>query len=209
MNVNIPSMNDIGVNYVIRLSESKALVSRDKEDFPGELSLQDGEKEMLTQESSTQNKEAQENLTPDERRVVNELEARDREVKAHEAAHQAAGGGMTGAASYTYQIGPDGKMYAIGGEVSINTPTPSSPEEAIKIARQVATAAMAASEPSPQDYAVAASARMMEIQAEQELAKEKLEKQRGLESYKNELSAFSPPADQTPQDEAPRLDISA
>ena len=206
MNVNIPSMNDIGVNYAIRLSDSKLLVSREKEDALGEQTPSS----HLQMQSDTNQTNDQE-LSSEEERVLKALEARDAEVKTHEAAHQAAGGGLVGPASYTYQRGPDGKMYAIGGEVPISAPTPSSPEEAIKIAQQLVTAAMAPADPSPQDFAVAASARAMEIQARQELAKEEQEKlkEHGLETYQNEQSAFSPPADQTPQDEIPRLDISA
>ena len=51
-------------------------------------------------------------------KVVSELKARDQVVRAHEAAHLAAGAGIvTRGASYTYQTGPDGQRYAIGGEV--------------------------------------------------------------------------------------------
>lgn len=200
----VPSIHDIGINYIIPLGESKVLVSRDKEETLGGGVEKDQVQESTNQEQNSKAPKDPTQLSPDEKRVIKELQARDQEVKAHEAAHQAAGGGMTGAASYTYQIGPDGKMYAIGGEVSINTPTPSSPQEALKIARQVQAAAMAVSEPSPQDYAVAASARMMEVEAQQDLAKEELLKQRGLESYKSEQSSIDGAINQMP-----RLDISA
>ncbi|MBT5934230.1 putative metalloprotease CJM1_0395 family protein, partial [Sulfurimonas sp.] len=85
--------------------------------------------------------------------------------------------------SYTYQQGPDGKMYAIGGEVSISTPAASTPEEAITNARQVMASAMAAGSPSPQDFAVASSARVMEMKAMQQLAKETAEESLGKETY--------------------------
>ena len=118
-------------------------------------------------------------------RVVRDLQTRDTKVKTHEAAHQAAGGGMTGAASYTYQQGPDGKMYAIGGEVPISVKSGATPEENIANARQVIAAAMAPANPSPQDYAVASSARVMQIKAEQQLAREKLEEITGTKAYDN------------------------
>jgi len=130
-------------------------------------------------------------LSSDEQRVVKELQARDSEVKAHEAAHQASGGGMTGAASYTYQQGPDGKMYAIGGEVSISMPSGGSPQENLRNARQLAAAALAAGSPSPQDHAVASSARMMEMKALQQLQKQAQQEISGKESYKNEASKNS------------------
>jgi len=90
---------------------------------------------------------------------------------------------MTGAASYTYQQGPDGKMYAIGGEVSISMRTGSSPEETIANARQIMASAMAAGDPSPQDFSVAASARVMESKAQQQLAKEQQKEVLGIDTY--------------------------
>ena len=63
-----------------------------------------------------------------EEEVITKLQARDTEVRAHEAAHMAAGGGIAGGASYDYQIGPDDKAYAIGGEVPIDISTESDPK---------------------------------------------------------------------------------
>jgi hypothetical protein len=123
-------------------------------------------------------------LTDDEKTVVKDLQARDSEVRAHEAAHQAAGGGMTGGASYTYEKGPDGRMYAIGGEVSISTKGGSTPQEAIANARQVEAAAMAPANPSGQDFAVASSAKIMEMKAQQELTKQEQNQIQGLQTYK-------------------------
>ena len=66
-------------------------------------------------------------LTDEEEQIVKELKARDAEVRAHEAAHIAASGGLAGAPSYTFQDGPDGKRYAVGGEVSIDTSSGGTP----------------------------------------------------------------------------------
>ncbi len=53
---------------------------------------------------------------------ADKLKQTDQEVKAHERAHMSAGAGVVmGGASYQYQRGPDGKMYAVGGEVKIDT----------------------------------------------------------------------------------------
>ena len=61
-------------------------------------------------------------LSEQELKQVQELKTRDREVRAHEAAHLAAAGSLAiGGASYSYQRGPDGVQYAVGGEVSIDT----------------------------------------------------------------------------------------
>ena len=122
-------------------------------------------------------------LNPNQLALLRKLQARDTEVRAHEAAHQAAGGGLTGGATFTYQRGPDGKMYAIGGEVPITIKGGSTPEEKIANARQVEAAALAPARPSPQDYAVASKAKMMEIQAQQELLKEKMAENEGKKYY--------------------------
>jgi hypothetical protein len=174
---------DISTNYTIKLNEKESLLVEDDPRFTSQKKRQE---QTEAKESQKNKKNANpDELSEDEKRLVKELATRDREVKAHEAAHQAAGGGMTGAASYTYQQGPDGKMYAIGGEVSISMPSGSTPEETIKNARQVAAAAMAAGDPSSQDFAVAASAKVMEMRAQQQLAKEQLDKTLGEDTYKN------------------------
>lgn len=101
---------------------------------------------------------------------LSELKARDREVRAHEAAHQAVGGQYAGAISYVYQRGPDGAQYAVGGEVSIDTsPVEGDPQATIEKMRTVRAAALAPAEPSPQDRAVAAQAMQIMLQAQSEL----------------------------------------
>lgn len=111
-------------------------------------------------------------LTPEEREQVRALQARDLEVRAHEAAHMAAGGSLSGGASYDFVVGPDGRMYAVGGEVPVRMPQGGSPEEAIRNAQQVRAAALAPANPSAQDRAVAASAAAMEMEARRALAEE-------------------------------------
>ena len=98
--------------------------------------------------------------------VIEQLKARDREVRVHEAAHAAAGGQHAGAPSLQFTRGPDGKNYATGGEVSINTsPVSGDPQATIAKARVIRAAALAPAEPSSQDRRVAASAAQMEAQA--------------------------------------------
>jgi hypothetical protein len=100
-----------------------------------------------------------------------DLKARDREVRAHEVAHQAVGGQYAGAISYVYERGPDGAQYAVGGEVSIDTaPVEGDPQATIEKMRTVRAAALAPAEPSPQDRAVAAQAMQLMLQAQSELA---------------------------------------
>ncbi|MCH8862859.1 MAG: hypothetical protein IID51_10155 [Proteobacteria bacterium] len=98
-------------------------------------------------------------LTEEERAVVKKLAARDREVRAHESAHQAVGGPYTGAASFTFQQGPDGRRYAVGGEVPIDaSAVPGDPDATIRKLRTVRRAALAPAEPSAQDRSIASSA---------------------------------------------------
>ncbi len=108
--------------------------------------------------------------------VVRELAARDREVRAHEQAHAAVGGSIAGAANFSYPRGPDGRQYAVGGEVSIDTsPVPNNPEATIRKAQQIRRAAQEPANPSAQDRQVAARAIQMEIEARLELARERRE----------------------------------
>jgi hypothetical protein len=109
-------------------------------------------------------------LDPRQEQLVEELAKCDREVRAHEAAHRAAGGGLTGPASFTYEIGPDGKRYAVAGEVSIDAAAvPNDPQATLRRANQIRAAAMAPAHPSSQDQAVAAQAAQMAAQARAEL----------------------------------------
>lgn len=109
-------------------------------------------------------------LSEDEQKQVDKLKAIDTKVRQHEAAHQAAGGGVVGGASFTYTKGPDGRSYATGGEVPVSAPAARSPETAIQQAQQVKAAALAPADPSGQDLSVAASADASLAQARRELA---------------------------------------
>ncbi len=110
-------------------------------------------------------------LSEAELKQLAELKARDREVRAHEAAHQAVGGQYAGAMSFTYQRGPDGAQYAVGGEVPIDVaPVQGDPQATIEKMRVVRAAALAPAQPSAQDRAVAAQAMQTMLQAQAELA---------------------------------------
>ena len=112
-------------------------------------------------------------LPKEQQQQVKELAARDREVKAHEAAHKAAGGGLTGPASFSYTTGPDGKRYATGGEVSVDTSkVPGDPQATLIKANQIRAAALAPAEPSGQDRKVAAQASQMAADARAEMAQQ-------------------------------------
>ena len=113
------------------------------------------------------------NLDEAQLKELSELKARDREVRAHETAHQAVGGQYAGAISYVFQRGPDGAQYAVGGEVSIDVaPVEGGPQATIEKMRVVRAAAMAPAEPSAQDRSVAAQAMQIMLQAQVEMSRE-------------------------------------
>lgn len=121
-------------------------------------------------------KNDQNELSPSELELVKKLQARDLQVRTHEAAHLAVAGSLAiGGASFTYQKAPDGKQYAIGGEVRIDTSEEQKPQMTAKKMRQVKAAALAPSDPSAQDLQVAATASMLEMKALMQIAKEKSE----------------------------------
>jgi hypothetical protein len=109
-----------------------------------------------------------------DRRQIEQLRARDRQVRAHEQAHLAAAGGLArGGASFKFTEGPDGKRYAVGGEVRIDTSEVSGdPEATVRKARQIRQAALAPADPSAADISVAQRASAMEQSARVALAAE-------------------------------------
>ena len=110
-------------------------------------------------------------LSQDDLRVIGELQTRDRAVHSHEMAHMAAGAGLvTRSASYTYQTGPDGQRYAVGGEVGIDVSPGRTPQESLAKAERIRAAALAPADPSAQDLQVAASAAQMASEARLEIS---------------------------------------
>lgn len=103
---------------------------------------------------------------------LRQLKARDQVVRAHEAAHLAAGSGIVqGGASFSFQRGPDGVQYAIGGEVSIDTSKVlGDPNATLQKAEKIQAAALAPVQPSSQDRNVAARAAQMAIEARAEIS---------------------------------------
>jgi hypothetical protein len=134
--------------------------------------LQKNERSNTSEKTKTQAKDTfskSAELSDREKQIVEELRRRDEAVRRHEQAHIAAGGSLVrGAANYSYQIGPDGKQYAVGGEVQIDISPEDTPEATIRKMQQVQRAALAPSDPSPQDRAVAAMASRIEMQAAME-----------------------------------------
>ena len=112
---------------------------------------------------------------------VQDLIERDQEVRTHEQAHQSAGGEYASSPTYQFTQGPDGKRYATGGEVQIDTSAvPGDPAATIAKMQQIRSAALAPAEPSAQDLAVARSAAASEAKARKELMAEQSAKSGGV-----------------------------
>lgn len=112
--------------------------------------------------------EEQKKDDPQVQQEITLLRSIEEKVKAHEAAHKAAGGAITGAVSYSYTRGPDGKNYITGGEVPISVSPGKTPQETARRMQQVIQAALAPADPSPQDRAVAAQAATIAQNARQQ-----------------------------------------
>ncbi|RUO69412.1 hypothetical protein CWI78_05715 [Idiomarina ramblicola] len=118
----------------------------------------------------------QQKLSEEEIEKVDELKSRDQEVRVHEQAHAAVGGRYASSPSYDYERGPDGKSYAVGGEVQIDvSPVNGDPEATIQKMQVVRRAAMAPAQPSPADRAIASEATNKATQARAELAQMQIE----------------------------------
>ena len=103
-------------------------------------------------------------------KIINQLQQRDKEVRTHELAHATAGGAATGSPSYTFEVGPDGKKYAVSGEVAVDLSSiAGDPQATIVKMQKVHTAALAPANPSTQDTRVAASAAQKILAAQSEL----------------------------------------
>ncbi|OGQ95782.1 MAG: hypothetical protein A2521_01055 [Deltaproteobacteria bacterium RIFOXYD12_FULL_57_12] len=109
-------------------------------------------------------------INREDQQLIKQLAARDREVRAHEAAHSAVAGRYAGRTSYTYEKGPDGVLYAVGGEVSLDVgPVDNDPEATLNKAERIQAAALAPAQPSSTDRSVAAQAAGMASAARAEL----------------------------------------
>jgi len=150
-----------------------------------------------TEDAAVEEKKSEKPLedpSSSESKELRSLQVRDREVRAHEQAHLGAAGQYArGGANFTYQRGPDGKSYAVGGEVQIDvSPVANNPQATLAKADVIRRAALAPTTPSGQDRSVASQAGKMAIVARAELQKARTEKQSeatdtGTDSLKEKL----------------------
>ena len=92
-------------------------------------------------------------------RVLSKFKAMDSEVRTHEQIH-ATIGPTTAPISYNYQKGPDGKMYAVGGSVRMDTSIPDDPKLAMFKLDQIQKSASGPASTSGADNAIAMQANL-------------------------------------------------
>lgn len=147
-------------------------------------------------------KAAEPEFTPAELRRIAELKRTDAEVRAHEQAHITVGRGLiTSGPTYEYTYGPDGKQYAVAGEVGIDTSPEREPQENIDKGQHIQDTALAPVDPSSQDYRVAATGRQLEEQGRRdlrELQRSETEQQQS-EQQDRRLQAYASPVGEPAQ----------
>lgn len=140
---------------------------------------------------------AETELSPQEQRRIAELKRIDAAVRAHEQAHIAVGRELiTSGPNYQYTYGPDGKRYAVGGEVGIDTSPEREPEANIDKGQRIQDTALAPVDPSPQDYRVAATGKQLEDQGRRDLRAERAAEAAPRDSR---VDAYASPRERTPQ----------
>ncbi len=88
--------------------------------------------------------------------AVAELMQIDAGVRSHERQHFFTAGGLaSGVPEYQYAIGPDGRLYAVGGHVDVSTTPTTDPAKAARDGAALARAATAPADSSAQDVNVA------------------------------------------------------
>lgn len=141
-------------------------------------------------------------LSDEEKEQVEKLRQRDQEVRSHEMAHLAVAGQFSsGGIRYELTTGPDGRQYAVGGQVSIRIPDAPTPEEDLSIATQVERAALAPANPSPADRSIAASARQKGAEAMQEITQKALDRHKHVELPADASETAFPRVDETENEE--------
>jgi hypothetical protein len=167
------------VAYNLRSNPELITEQNKKSDEKDILKNQENAQKSLDKSKSKEVKSNNyDDLSVSEKKIVDKLKQIEQEVRAHEQAHITSGGGLVrGGASYTYQSGPDGKKYVVGGEVQIDTSVNTDDlQGAINRMRQVRQAALAPVDPSAQDKAVANEASKKEAEARSQLTQNLLKK---------------------------------
>ncbi len=172
----------------VTLTEQAVQSRQDEESKGKQQQAKQGSQQQDASSSSDASSTDASQLTETEQKAVKELKTRDDEVRRHEEQHQSAGGQYASSPTYDMTKGPDGVMYATGGEVRIDLAKESTPQATIDKMNQVRAAALAPQEPSVQDRRVAARAAQLAGEARAEL----LAPQHGRDSGQSKLEQKEP-----------------
>jgi hypothetical protein len=162
---------------ITRSAQSPVTATQQLADEQSASGREEADKPADTSKNLNKSQRAEGETTPQQQRLeqleITKLATRDQEVRAHEQAHAAVGGQYAGAPTYTYERGPDGKRYAVGGEVGIDAGRVSNdPEDTLRKMEVVIRAALAPAEPSAQDRQIAAQAQAQMSEARVALAQQ-------------------------------------
>ncbi|MCT8979187.1 putative metalloprotease CJM1_0395 family protein [Shewanella algae] len=156
------------------------------------------------QQKQQQNRESREQQALE--REIDSLMKRDTQVRSHEQAHAAVGGIHAGQPAFEFEKGPDGKRYAVEGEVQIDVSVVNGdPLATMAKMKQVYAAAMAPVDPSMADIRVAAEAMRKYNQAREEAGTQRLAAAPKPELSQNLLGA----ADSVAEKSAPSFEPKA
>lgn len=185
-----PSQNNEQIDFEQLRQQAERASSTISDDTGGTSEQQQQQNEDNAAERNDESNDENESIgasnqdtaEPDfaDQQIIKELQLRDREVRSHEQAHAAAGGPYTGAPSYTFEVGPDGKKYAVEGEVSVDlSPVKGDPQATITKLQKVYNAALAPANPSIQDTRIANKAAQLIAEAQSQLLAESFEEGTG------------------------------
>ncbi len=133
--------------------------------------------------------ESNQELSPEDKEILNRLKRIDQEIRAHEQIHASVGGAYArGGPTFQFTIGPDGKRYAMSGHVDIEASVAATPEETIRKARQIKAAATAPKNPSSADLMIAAQASNMEAEARADLTRKMMIMNKGGGEKSSDIS---------------------
>lgn len=209
-----PSEHALATVLRPKREEAKPGQTQSSQTLPSQTSpgqTQPGQTQSGESTDDTESGLGQKVLNTEEQEQVDKLEQRDQEVRRHEQAHKAAAGShAAGGPSFEYQTGPDGRRYAVGGEVPIDSsPVQGNPAATIAKMQQIRRAALAPASPSGQDRQVAAQASQAEAKARAEQSEQKNVEQSGSRENSGRPDAPFAAFANTPTNTPPgqRLDV--
>lgn len=170
--------------------DQNTLVKNGNKAEKSKKSLETSDSKTEKTEKNGNSEKSTQGISDEDKSAISRLKMIENEVIAHEQAHKSAGGSIAGAASYSYSIGPDGKRYITGGEVSLRTPATDDKEQKVNLLNRVKQAALAPAQPSSQDIRVAAGA-----SAEQVSLNAAIQKEKALQAYDKTQKTQGPEKD--------------